>query len=199
MKCLESERLMNYAFRLIDEPAAREVRLHLDECPRCRSTVEQYLQLDAVLNEWKAAEPSPEFDARVRQSIEAQPVRRMAWAFWSWQGRRGLALAALGVLIVAGALWFAGSHRRNVRPSLVAKHSLTHDAAPRTPAPSPLVHSPGATLDAQMRPADSAAPHQPAANSWNDDRDAQALEDYDLAANFDLLSEIPRRDARVAN
>ena len=33
----------------------------------------------------------------------------------------------------------------------------------------------------------------------NDDRDAQAIDDYDLAANFELLSEIPKSEPRVAN
>jgi hypothetical protein len=33
----------------------------------------------------------------------------------------------------------------------------------------------------------------------NGDKDALAMEDYDLAANFDLLSEIPNGERRVAN
>jgi hypothetical protein len=33
----------------------------------------------------------------------------------------------------------------------------------------------------------------------SDDKDALAMEDYDLAANFDLLSEIPKGERRVAN
>ena len=199
MKCLETERLISYAYRLIDEPAAREVRLHLEECPGCRAAVEQYLQLDGVLNEWTVAEPSPEFDARLRQALEAQSVGRTTWAFWSWQGARRLALVALVALVVAGAVWFAASHGKDLRPSLVAKHAPTHDGAPGTPVPASVLHSPGVTLDAQVRPAHSAAPRQTAANSLNEDQDAQALEDYDMAANFDLLSEIPRGDARVAN
>jgi hypothetical protein len=38
-----------------------------------------------------------------------------------------------------------------------------------------------------------------AAATSSDDKDALAMEDYDLAANFDLLSEIPKGERRVAN
>ena len=60
MKCLETETLISYAYRLIDEPAAAEVRAHVKECSRCREVVEQHGRLDAVLNEWQSAEPTPE-------------------------------------------------------------------------------------------------------------------------------------------
>ena len=86
MKCLETEKLISYAYRLMDEPAASEVRAHLGECSRCREIVEQYGRLDAVLDEWKAAEPTPEFDARVRQAVEAQQA-----------GARGVGVLELGM------------------------------------------------------------------------------------------------------
>jgi hypothetical protein len=40
---------------------------------------------------------------------------------------------------------------------------------------------------------------EPKAVSSSEDEDAHALEDDDLVANFDLLSEIPKGEARVAN
>ena len=88
MKCLETEKLIGYAYRLMDESAASEVRAHLGECPRCREIVEQHGRLDAVLNEWKAAEPTPGFDARVRQAVEAAAGKARG------QGFLGLAMGA---------------------------------------------------------------------------------------------------------
>ena len=88
------------------------MRAHLGECPRCREIVEQHGRLDALLDEWKAAEPTPGFDARVRQAVEAQQARREAWGFWGREWARGLALASLGVLIIAGVVWFTRSHLR---------------------------------------------------------------------------------------
>jgi hypothetical protein len=44
------------------------------------------------------------------------------------------------------------------------------------------------------------APSQESVNNGStDDKDTQAMEDYDLAANFDVLSEIPKGERRVAN
>ena len=45
MKCLETERLISYAYRLMDEPAASKVRAHLEECrplPRDRGTTRTF-------------------------------------------------------------------------------------------------------------------------------------------------------------
>ena len=103
----------------------REVRAHLGECPRCREIVEQHGRLDAVLDEWKAAEPTPGFDARVRQAVEARQARRAAWGFWGGDWARGLALAALGVLIIAGVVWFTQSHPRGSNLSGVATRAAT--------------------------------------------------------------------------
>ena len=112
MKCLETETLISYAYRLIDEPAAAEVRAHVKECSRCREVVEQHGRLDAVLNEWQSAEPTPEFDVRVRDGVAAIEAQRRFWGLGGWQWSRGLALAALGVMIVAGVAWFGRNHHR---------------------------------------------------------------------------------------
>ena len=48
MKCLEREKLIGYAYRLMDESAASEVRAHLGECSQCRENVAQYGRLDAA-------------------------------------------------------------------------------------------------------------------------------------------------------
>jgi hypothetical protein len=161
--------------------------------------VDQYGRLDAVLSEWEVAEPTPAFDARVRQAVEVQQAGRAAWGFWSWSWARGLALVSLGVLMMAGVVWFTQSHRRFSTPSqVVARHPQPAGSA-QSPAPVASLHSPGVTLHPDIRPAQTAAEPQSAGNSSNEDKDAQALEDYDLAANFDLLSEIPKGEPRVVN
>jgi hypothetical protein len=199
MKCLETERLISYAYRLMDEPAASEVRTHLDECSRCREIVEQHGRLDAVLGEWKTAEPTPGFDARVRQAVEAKQAGRAAWEFWGWSWTRGLALASFGVLMIAGVVWFTQSHRRVSNPPEFATRQPQQVGGPQTPTPVASLRSPRVTPHTDARPAQTAAGAGSAGNSLNEDKDAQALEDYDLAANFDLLSEIPKGLPRVVN
>ena len=199
MKCLETERLIRYAYRLMDEPAAFKVRAHLEECARCREIVEQHGRLDAVLSEWKIAEPTPEFDARVRQAMEARQAGRAAWGFWGWSWARGLALASLGALMVAGVVWFTQSHRRVSNPPQVAVQQQQQVGGAQSPAPLASVRLPGVKPPADARTAEAAVEPQSAGNSLNEDKYAQSLEDYDLAANFDLLSEIPKGEPRVVN
>ena len=199
MKCLDKERLIAYAYRLMDEPAASEVRVHVGQCPRCREIVEQYGRLDAVLSEWTTTEPTPEFDARVRQAAEAQRSGRSAWGFWGPSWARGLALASLGALIIAGVAGVTHRHRRVSNPAQVAAQQHQRVDGPQSPAPVASLRSPGVTLPADARPAETAAEPESAGDSLNEDKDAQALEDYDLAANFDLLSEIPKGEPRVVN
>ncbi|MGD1101145.1 MAG: zf-HC2 domain-containing protein [Terriglobia bacterium] len=199
MKCLETEKLISYAYRLTDEPAASEVRAHLGECPRCREILEQYGRLDAVLDEWKAAKPTPGFDARVRQAVEAQQARLEAQGFWGWEWARGLAVASLGVLIIAGVVWFTQSHFWVFNSSRAATRQPAQARGPQTPAQVAKLQSPTVTAQAGVRPAQAAPELKLAGVALNDDKDAQALEDYDLAANFDLLSELPKGEPRVAN
>ena len=52
---------------------------------------------------------------------------------------------------------------------------------------------------AGVKPAQAVPELKSAGASLNEDKDTQALEDYDLAANFDLLSELPKGEPRVAN
>jgi len=197
MKCLETERLMHYAYHLMDETAASQVRAHLGECVRCREIVKQHGRLDTLLDEWKVAEPSPWFDVRVRSAVEAQQANRQATGFWGLTWVRDLALASLAVLLVAGAFWFTRSHIPV--PSRVAVRQphpvMVPPAAPQTAQTRPPLAKP----PAGVKPAPSAPVLKPTFNFSNEDKDTLALEDYDLAANFDLLSELPKGEPRVAN
>ena len=197
MKCLESERLISYAYRLIDEPSTSEVRSHLEECAHGRGIVEQYGRLDAVLSEWKAAEPGPEFDVRVRQAVEVQQAQREAWGFWGWEWARGLALASLGVTLVAGVVWLNQHHRGISNPSTIATRQQQKGA--RISGQTLNSQVPGETTQADTAPGQQVPPVESASSASSDDRDAQAMEDYDLAANFELLSEIPKGGTRVVN
>jgi len=199
MKCLDTERLIGYAYRLLDEPAAAEVCGHLQECTRCREAVAQYGRLDAVLNEWHEPGPSPAFDVRVRQAVEAEQARRERWGFTGWQWARNLALASLGVLMVAGLVWLNRNHRGVDHSTLVATQQSPHAGGAQNSGAAMNVHSAPSPTRVDVTPGLHAPSQESVNNGSTDDKDTQAMEDYDLAANFDVLSEIPKGERRVAN
>ena len=126
--------------------AAREVEAHLAACAACRTRAEEFRRLWGVLETVPLVEPSPAFDARLRERIAAEPQR--AWFGWLIPAPRfAFAVALLLVLSV----WIS-----------------------LPPAPV----------------------EQPPTNARTEEefkmiKDLQVLEDYDVLANFEALSELP--------
>jgi predicted anti-sigma-YlaC factor YlaD len=199
MNCLDREHLFGYVHRLLGEPEAAQVRAHLAACSRCREAVERCKLLDGVLEEWRPAEPSDWFDARVRQAVEAQEAHRAARRLRSAEWMRGLALASLGVLVVAGVAWLTHRHRSVSAPSTLATQQPHQAAAARAPAEVAKLNPAPVAPRQAVKTRKPAPVAQSAAASLNDDEDVPTLDDYDLFANFDVLSELPKRGGQVAN
>jgi hypothetical protein len=198
MKCLETEVLIEYAYRLTDERLAAEVRTHLGECLRCREVVEKHGRLDVLLNDWQVPEPTGAFDARVRQAVDAAHPAGALWGFWSTRWLRGLALASLGFFVVTMVFWFNHS-RAHIAPSQQALvRRLTPVQTVQTPMQTANLHPAAPPAHAGKRLVQK-APGAQSEGATLIDKDAQAMEDYDLAANFDLLSELPKSEPRIAN
>ncbi len=90
-------------FAYMDQRASaaerREVEEHLSGCAACRTRVEEFRSLSALLAEVPAVEPSFGFDARVRQRVAAEP--QAGWFAWfAPQGRLALSAAMLVALTV---------------------------------------------------------------------------------------------------
>ncbi len=200
MKCLEREHLFSYAHRLLDQREAAQVHMHLVECPRCREAAEQFERLDAVLEGWKSPQPSAWFDARVRQAVGAQPAGSPAWGFLAaprWA--RTLALVSLGVVAIAGVVWLTRSQPPVSKLSALVTKPSGQTAPAQTP---PQVAKLGPALAASGQVKNSpkpAAELKSMSSSSGEDEDARALDDDDLVAKFDILSELPKRDPKVAD
>jgi len=179
MKCVEREQLFAYVHGMLEAREEGEIRAHVEQCAQCRSAVEEFRKLDAVLDEWQPTEPSPWFDARVRAAVAASeppPAR----GFLSFEWGRWLAPALLVVLVVAGSLVVYRSRRPQVVPQPTARQEAPKPAAPVPATPvSPVL--PGE--------ADELSLYQ----------NLPVLEDYEMLANFDVLSELPKGEKKVAN
>jgi anti-sigma factor RsiW len=102
---MNCERMENLMIAWLDgraRPAEREaVEAHLAACDGCRRRAEEFRALWAAMDESPAIEPSPAFDARLRQRIEAEPQPRLfGWLLPA----PGAALAFVALLIVALAV-----------------------------------------------------------------------------------------------
>jgi anti-sigma factor RsiW len=111
---------------LLDESYAAahpEVAEHMAACAECRTELEELQATFALLDEWKAPEPSPYFDtklhARLREAQASEPEgfwsRTRAFLTYSTGHRLRPALAGMMVVAVmlAGGGTFAGLYQHS--------------------------------------------------------------------------------------
>jgi len=92
-----------------------EIGTHLAGCHACEGKLEEFRQTMALLDEWRAPEPSPYFDVRLQARLREEIAKPQAgWLGWF---RRPVLAAALTVLMGIGVgLFFtqnSGIYRSN--------------------------------------------------------------------------------------
>ena len=99
MKCEEIREMMpDLASGLMG--ITPEIGGHLAGCGGCAGKLEEFRQTMALLDEWKAPEPSPYFDMRLQARLREEMGKPQAgWLAWF---RRPVLAAALTVLIGVG-------------------------------------------------------------------------------------------------
>jgi hypothetical protein len=198
MSCMEREQLFAFAHGMLDAQDDAAARAHVAVCARCRQAVEEFARLDAVLEEWKPAEPSPWFDTRVRAALAVEGEGGWRKALGAMQWARWLVPAAA---VAALVFWLVVARQpapppqplahqtpavqKTTPPPEAARPEAGHESAPAVQAQNPSAPANPATLTRR----DEATPED----------DLKVLEDFDMLANFDVLSELPQRESRVAN
>ena len=99
MKCEEIREVMpDLASGLME--TTPEISNHLVGCAACTGKMEEFRQTMALLDEWKAPEPSPYFDVRLQARLREEMARpHSGWLAWF---RRPVLAAALTVLMGVG-------------------------------------------------------------------------------------------------
>jgi anti-sigma factor RsiW len=97
MKCDEIREMMPDLAAGFDAPGP-EVNQHLQSCADCATHLAEFCQTMALMDEWKAPEPSPYFDVRLRARLREEAAKPAAW--WHWLRKPALAIS-LAVLMVA--------------------------------------------------------------------------------------------------
>jgi len=94
------ERLLDLAAGV--DPGTPEIGQHMASCAGCAVKLQELRQTMALLDEWKAPEPSPYFDTRLQACLrEEVAVPHAAWLNWL---RRPALAFSLAVVLVVGAV-----------------------------------------------------------------------------------------------
>lgn len=102
---LREEDIVPYLESRLAGPERAQVESHLAACPGCRSHLDELRSVMSVLDEWAAVEPSPSFDAAVRQRIAAEPEKATGWEWLRLRPALGAALVMSALLAGAVSLW----------------------------------------------------------------------------------------------
>jgi hypothetical protein len=99
MKCEEIREMMpDLASGLMG--MTPEIGGHLAGCGPCAGQMEEFRQTMALLDEWRAPEPSPYFDVRLQARLREEMAKPQAgWLAWF---RRPVLAAAFTVLMAVG-------------------------------------------------------------------------------------------------
>ncbi len=77
-----------------------EIGGHLADCGECAAKMAEFRQTMALLDEWRAPEPSPYFDVRLQARLREEMAKpQSSWMTWF---RRPVLAAALTVLMAIG-------------------------------------------------------------------------------------------------
>lgn len=183
-ECFEKERLLAYATKLLEPAEEAKVDAHLaGGCETCNAVVWEYRALDSVLDEWKPAQPSPWFDARLRTALASGRPARTAGGFLGFDRARWSrwltpALAAALVVVVSVV---AVRVRRTGHPGTGAGNTIAQQG------PAQAVNPPSKGGGEVQGP----QAVQPGSEEPRATNAAQAVDDDEMLTNFDVLSELP--------
>jgi predicted anti-sigma-YlaC factor YlaD len=103
------------------------VKAHLQSCAACSTELESFRRTMALLDEWKAPEPSPYFDVRMQAKLReeiAATKRPTGWLHWL---RKPVFAVSLTVALVAGVTLVETGHAPQAGPVAVEPGTAVGD------------------------------------------------------------------------
>lgn len=101
---LREEEFVSYLDARLSPAERTRLDEHLAACAACRTQLDEFRGLMGLLGEWKAVEPSPEFDAALRARLAEEAPGRTRWG-WFRPAYAAAALALAGMIAVGVVLW----------------------------------------------------------------------------------------------
>jgi hypothetical protein len=129
MKCEEIHEIMPDLASGLTE-ITPEIGGHLADCGACAAKMAEFRQTMALLDEWRAPEPSPYFDVRLQARLREEMAKpQSSWITWF---RRPVLAAALTVLMAIGVGLFFSKGDRIYSPDEIAKSEAPVQTEPGT-------------------------------------------------------------------
>lgn len=178
MKCVDREKLFRYLHQMLEPDEADQVRRHVTGCDDCARVAEDYRRLDLALDDWTAAEPSPWFDAKVLARVGANENRNSGFLGFGRVRMLAAAIAAMALIIVAVVVFNHQKVAEINQPASIQQRPVAVTAPTQVPD----------KIEALKKPL-------PAEEQLKMDENLSLLEDYEVVANFDALSELPQANA----
>jgi anti-sigma factor RsiW len=88
-----------------------KVEAHLKSCTTCALYLKEMRQTMALLDEWKAPEPTPYFDTRLQARLREEKTKQQVRGWLAWLPRP--ALAAVATVLVAASVGLYVSRGRH--------------------------------------------------------------------------------------
>ena len=117
--CEDIRELMPDLAAGLGEPGS-EVKAHLQRCAACTAKLEDFHRTMALLDEWKAPEPSPYFDVRLQAKLrEEMACKPVGW--FHWLRRPALAVSLTVIMVVGITIIQTGHAPTGVTPATVVE------------------------------------------------------------------------------
>jgi hypothetical protein len=178
MKCIEREKLFLFTHGMLGPEEAGRMRRHVAGCGECARATEEYRRLSTALDDWNAAEPSPWFDTKVRARVAASENGNSG--FFGFGRLRALAAGVAAVVLIMVAV-VVFNHPKVAE---INQPAVSH----QQPVATSAQEQPSEKIEALKKPL-------PAGERLKMDENLSVLEDYEVVANFDALSELPQANA----
>jgi hypothetical protein len=108
MKCKNAEKLFLRAQDgLLNEEEIKALEKHIDNCPLCQKSREEYRNIFEVLEKTDFPEPKPYFWERLQPRLKEQKYFE-PWQAWKQWGLRAIPVSLVLVLFLASAILVLG-------------------------------------------------------------------------------------------
>ncbi|MDE3181048.1 MAG: zf-HC2 domain-containing protein [Acidobacteriota bacterium] len=195
--CLKKEQIFAYSSNMLGPGERSRAEAHLLLCPSCRKILAGYETLGSVLGEWKPAQPSPWFDARVRARIASAVKTRPWYSITGFGWKQWTAAAAVAILAVGTSFIVLR------RPADSGRIAPTAKIASNTVPEAKSLPQTGPARKTQAAMTEPAAAAPAAIESASQEMDLyehlKVLENFDMLANFDVLSELPQASDKTSD